>query len=91
MSYKIGQFGRTVCEVLGVNGLGDERILPEGSLVEVCDILKFDDSNEPSGKLVRYCVVQRSESCEHLGDSAISYDGAWDGFLTDLHDPYAND
>lgn len=72
MGYKRGQIGRTTCEVLGHTIDGEARTLPAGSLVEVYD------RYEVEGEEVRYCVVQRSEA----GD--LWYDGAWDGFLTDV-------
>lgn len=84
MGYKIGQLGRTTCAVLGVDGFGNDCVLPEGALVEVCDVFELDDSSESSEKPIRYSVVQCAEDGSSLGDRAITYDGAWDGFLVEV-------
>lgn len=85
MGYKRGQIGRTTCEVMGHTLDGEERILPAGSLVEVCDKYEVEDPDAPDGKVVRYCVVQLSETFGR-GPSDLFYDGAWDGFLTDVQE-----
>ena len=85
MGYKLGQIGRTTCEVMGHTIDGEEWTLPAGSLVEVCGKYEVEDPDAPDGKAVRYCVVQLSETFER-NPSGLSYDGAWDGFLTDVQD-----
>lgn len=85
MGYKRGQIGRTTCEVLGCTADGEERILPAESLVEVCGKYEVKDPDGPDGKVVRYYVAQLSETFGR-GPFDLLYDGAWDGFLTDVQE-----